>query len=95
MKISFVIILATSSIVLISGCQRNKPAITKTPDAMLISDTIQYHPVRINKADGSILPWYSSDLGTSYDTTLMLVWNFWNKIEVDSNGLKYYLNHQV
>ena len=95
MKISFVIILATSSIVLISGCQGNKPAITKTPDTILISDTIQYHPVRINKADGYILPWYSSDLGTSYDTTLMLVWNFWNKIEVDSNGLKYYLNHQV
>jgi hypothetical protein len=25
----------------------------------------------------------------------MLVWNFWNTMETDSNGLKYYMNHQV
>ena len=64
-------------------------------DTILVSDTIQYHPVRINKADGSILPWFSIELGRSYDTCLMLVWNFWNNMETDSNGLKYYLNHQV
>ncbi len=64
-------------------------------DTLLVSDTIQYHPVRINKADGSILPWYSADPGASYDTVLMLVWNFWNNMETDSNGLKYYMNHQV
>jgi hypothetical protein len=46
-------------------------------------------------ADGSILPWYSVDQGASYDTVLMLVWNFWNNMETDSNGLKYYMNHQV
>jgi hypothetical protein len=64
-------------------------------DTLLLSDTIQYHPVRINRKNGSILPWYSADLGKSYDTVLMLVWNFWNKMEADSNGLKYYMNHQV
>ncbi len=64
-------------------------------DTVLISDTIQYHAVRISKADGSILPWYSSDLGASYDTVMLLVWNFWNNMETDSNGLKYYMNHQV
>jgi hypothetical protein len=64
-------------------------------DTLLVSDTIQYHVVRINKVDGSILPWYSSDPGTSYDTVLMLVWNFWDRMETDSNGLKYYMNHQV
>ncbi len=64
-------------------------------DTLLVSDTIQYHAVRINKADRSILPWYSSDAGASYDTVLMLVWNFWNNMETDSNGLKYYMNHQV
>jgi hypothetical protein len=64
-------------------------------DTILISDTIQYHPVRINKNDGSILPWFSADKGESYDTTLMLVWNFWYNMETDSNGLKYYMNHQV
>lgn len=64
-------------------------------DTLLISDTIQYHAVRINKADGSILPWFSPDRGTSYDSVLMLVWNFWKNMEADSNGLKYYMNHQV
>lgn len=64
-------------------------------DTILVSDTIQYHPVRIKKSDGSILPWFSSDPGKSYDTTLMLVWQFWKNMETDSNGLKYYMNHQV
>jgi len=64
-------------------------------DTVLVSDTIQYHSVRISRADGSILPWYSSDCGKSYDTVLMLVWDFWKNMETDSNGLKYYMNHQV
>lgn len=64
-------------------------------DTILVSDTIMYHPVRINKADGSILPWFSADKGASYDTCLMLIWNFWKNMEMDSNGLKYYMNHQV
>jgi hypothetical protein len=64
-------------------------------DTILLSDTIQYHPVRISKTDGSILPWFSADLGKSYDTAIMLVWHFWRNMEADSNGLKYYMNHQV
>ncbi|MGQ9620018.1 MAG: hypothetical protein ACUVTX_03415, partial [Bacteroidales bacterium] len=64
-------------------------------DTLLFSDTIQYHPVRISKYDGSILPWFSSDKGESYDTVILLVWNFWKNMETDSNGLKYYMNHQV
>jgi hypothetical protein len=64
-------------------------------DTLLINDTIQYHAVRVNKADSSILPWFSADPGASYDTVLKLVWNFWKNMEPDSNGLKYYMNHQV
>jgi len=60
----------------------------------IISDTIQYHPVRLD-INGNILPWYSADPGTSYDTAITLVWNFWKNMEIDSNGLKYYMNHQV
>jgi hypothetical protein len=30
-------------------------------DTIILSDTIQYHPVRISKEDGSILPWFSAD----------------------------------
>jgi hypothetical protein len=60
----------------------------------IIADTIQYHPVRLDRK-GNILPWYSSDPGESYDTVISLVWNFWENMETDSNGLKYYMNHQV
>src|SRR5450759_4326272 len=95
MKKSFAFCLIAISAFLISGCSGNKLAPAKDQDTVLISDTIQYHAVRINKTDGSILPWYSSDAGTSYDTVLLLVWNFWDKMETDSNGLKYYMNHQV
>lgn len=77
------------------SCKSRKQGAPATNDTILVSDTIQYHPVRIDKSDGSILPWYSADKGESYDTVLMLVWDFWNRMEIDSNGLKYYMNHQV
>lgn len=60
----------------------------------LLSDSIVYHPVRLDE-NGNILPWYSSRLGESYNEVLSRVWGFWKNIEVDSNGQKYYLNHQV
>lgn len=85
-------------ILLFSGsiaCNNNPLPRSPANDTILVSDTIQYHPVRLDKADGSILPWYSADKGKSYDTCLMLVWNFWKNMETDSNGLKYYMNHQV
>lgn len=63
-------------------------------DSIIISDTIVYHPVRINQ-NGKLLPWYSVNQGESYDFVLKKVWEFWKNIETDSNGQKYYLNHQV
>lgn len=80
---------------LLIACDRKQIQVPGIEDTILLSDTIGYHAVRVNKADSSILPWYSSDLGISYDTALMLVWNFWKNMETDSNGLKYYMNHQV
>ena len=44
--------------------------------------------MRISKTDGSILPWFSADRGSSYDTVMMLVWHFWKNMETDSNGLE-------
>ncbi len=74
----------------------NREAGNVYPGSLILSgDTIQYHPVRISIPDSAILPWFSADPGESFDTCLMLVWNFWNKMEIDSNGLKYYMNHQV
>jgi hypothetical protein len=92
-----VLILLISAIVLPAfyNCNTRSQADNKACDTILVSDTIQYHPVRISRADGSILPWFSSERGASYDTVLMLVWDFWNRMETDSNGLRYYMNHQV
>lgn len=77
------------------SCQMKSHVSDLISDTIIVSDTIQYHPVRVDKADGSILPWFSADNGASYDTVMMLVWHFWKNMEVDSNGLKYYMNHQV
>lgn len=60
----------------------------------ILMDSIIYHPVRVDK-NGDILPWYSSSLGESYDVALSQVWSFWKNMELDSNGMKYYMNHQV
>lgn len=79
----------------LSSCHLKSGADNLVNDTIILSDTIQYHPVRISKENGSILPWFSADKGMSYDTVMMLVWDFWNKMETDSNGLKYYMNHQV
>lgn len=60
----------------------------------ILTDSIIYHPVRVDQ-NGDILPWYSSNLGESYDAVLTMVWSFWKNMELDSNGMKYYMNHQV
>ena len=89
------LVLISTIVVGFFSCQVKSPVNYLVADTILVSDTIQYHPVRINKSDGSILPWFSADKGASYDTVMMLVWHFWKNMEVDSNGLKYYMNHQV
>jgi len=87
------IILLFFVIVLPSGCIQQDRSSATCWDT-IIADTIQYHPVRLDRS-GNILPWYSSDAGESYDTVISLVWKFWKNMETDSNGLKYYMNHQV
>jgi len=53
-----------------------------------------FHEIRTNP-DGQIIPWYSDDVGISYDHVINLVWNFWFTMRTDMNGLPYYMNHQV
>jgi len=57
-------------------------------------EKLQYHIIRTDST-GRIVPWYSDDPALSYDHVIRLVWNFWKNMETDSNGLKYYMNHQV
>jgi len=53
-----------------------------------------YHPIQTDKS-GNIIPWYDENPGTSYNHVINLVWNFWDKMRQDLNGLPYYMNHQV
>src|SRR5687767_1640087 len=69
-------------------------ALLRSTKDSLVSDTIVYHQVRVDH-NGNILPWYSANLGESFNYVLDRVWLFWKNIEVDSNGMKYYMNHQV
>jgi hypothetical protein len=90
------------SILLFSACG-NDPKYTSILQQSLsgeikdstLADTLQYHSIRFDANTGGIVPWYSNNLGQSYDTCLMLVWDFWKNMETDSTGLKYYMNQQV
>jgi len=61
----------------------------------VIDEKLLYHPIHLNSADQTILPWYSTELGISYDFVIRKVWDFWNTMRADKNGLPYYMNHQV
>jgi len=55
---------------------------------------IVFHPIR-SDAQGNILPWYADDPATSYNHIVRQIWNFWDTMRRDMNGLPYYMNHQV
>jgi hypothetical protein len=61
----------------------------------VVQEKLLYHPIHLNEADQTILPWYSPEPGKSYDFVMNRVWNFWNTMRTDKNGLPYYMNHQV
>jgi hypothetical protein len=96
------LVLFFLSLIAYAGCtDRSSPQYNGLKEDMIVSnadtilsDTIVYHAVRVDET-GHILPWYSASPGQSYDHVLGLVWNFWKNMEVDSNGMQYYMNHQV
>ena len=53
-----------------------------------------YHDVRVD-ADGGIVPWYGDGPSQAYDHNLRQIWNFWIHMRKCSNGVPYYLQHQV
>ena len=57
-------------------------------------EILVYHQIKTDRK-GYIVPWYNDDPGKSYDHILQLVWNFWDTMRRDMNGLPYYMNHQV
>lgn len=57
-------------------------------------DTLVYHVIQ-KDARGNILPWYSAEPGKAYAAMISAVWNFWDKMPAELNGLPYYMSHQV
>ena len=53
-----------------------------------------YHDI-VTDSTGNILPWYSNETGKAWDHAINLVWNFWDTMRADINGIPYYMNHQV
>ena len=64
-------------------------------ETVLDEKLVHYHNIHLNAADNTILPWYSTDSGKSFDFVINKVWDFWNTMRSDKNGLPYYMNHQV
>ena len=58
------------------------------------NEILIYHPIRTDKS-GKIIPWYDENSGKSYNHIINLVWNFWDNMRQDLNGIPYYMNHQV
>src|SRR5690606_38243688 len=65
------------------------PYFDRTHDGFLV-----FHEVRTD-SKGFILPWCNDEPGKAYDSVIALVWNFWDTMRTDINGLPYYMNHQV
>jgi hypothetical protein len=53
-----------------------------------------YHPIKTDKS-GKIISWYDENSGRSFNHIINIVWNFWDTMRHDMNGLPYYMNHQV
>ncbi|HSO85369.1 MAG TPA: hypothetical protein VLQ91_02370, partial [Draconibacterium sp.] len=92
MKTRFLIF--TLSFALIVLCYAETASSQKTVETKITSEKLLYHQI-ITDNSGNILPWYSTDLGESYDFVINAIWNFWNTMRTDKNGLPYYMNHQV
>jgi len=58
------------------------------------AEVLGYHPIKVDSR-GNIVPWYDPDPGKAYGHGVDLVWQFWDRLPADLNGLPYYLNHQV
>ena len=55
---------------------------------------IGYHEVKTD-ACGRIVPWYGSGPSQAYDHVVRLVFGFWTRMRECTNGVPYYLQHQV
>ncbi len=57
-------------------------------------EILVYHPIQTDNS-GKIISWYDPNPGKAYNHIINIVWNFWDTMRHDMNGLPYYMNHQV
>jgi hypothetical protein len=58
------------------------------------TEKLIYHDIKTDAA-GNIISWYDDEPGKAWSHVIKLVWNFWDTMRRDMNGLPYYMNHQV
>lgn len=75
------------NLVVLSAQQENRVEV--------IDEKLIYHPIHLDAATKTILPWYHPDPGIAFNHVIHLVWDFWINMRTDFNGLPYYMNHQV
>ncbi len=61
----------------------------KTKEGFLV-----FHQI-VKDEGGKIIPWCAARPSDAYEIILNKVWNFWDTMRADKNGLPYYMNHQV
>ena len=71
------------------GLLSQHPHYDKTGPGFLV-----FHEIRTDHS-GNIQPWSGASNGEAYEKIIHLVWNFWDSMRMDLNGLPYYMNHQV
>jgi hypothetical protein len=57
-------------------------------------ESLIYHTIQTDK-NGKIISWVDENPGKAYNHIINIVWNFWDTMRRDMNGLPYYMNHQV
>ncbi|MEP6947927.1 MAG: hypothetical protein ABI863_01570 [Ginsengibacter sp.] len=57
-------------------------------------EKLVYHNIKTDAA-GNIIPWSHDEPGKAWSYAIQLVWNFWDTMRIDMNGIPYYMNHQV
>lgn len=62
--------------------------------AAATANKIGYHEPRTD-SQGNLIPWYGNGPSQGYDHVIRLVWDFWRNMKPCSNGVAYYLQHQV
>lgn len=80
-------------VISIIGCMHLLSAQTmrydKTTDGFLVFHSIQ------TDTNGKIIPWCNPKPQLAYEMIIHKLWNFWDTMRIDKNGLPYYMNHQV